>query len=420
MVQPRQLGTILMIVLTIGWGADSAHARFLTAQQAAKTPRARIACLPSPTMGVRYTDLEALGQHGYRSGSKEGNGILYTCRGGHIDITHTRKLADWTGYLAYHLREALVQGHEQFSFKMLEPTRHHIALRYPAGWRHMNAVAKREIATQVSICLAEHLAYTGSVWHEILTWHGFKAIGFYPEYNSAFSWEDNYSNALGCRVGGLALRDGKRDFDDAVTLYTRKEIERLGARSKEAAKEAGAAVRGWWYVGAFIRVEMVKRHLDVGLGDGYITPWLVPEVAGCEAAIPELYPVPDLELLEIYGFGMKYEIEPREWERHKILRALYPNAVTRPDRFEPARHLGTLIEHVRAKAIRRYGPHADVREGNVPERFRGSAEFANASSESDASGDETEQDSGEDEDKKQRNLLEFLGSIVSRLVRVPL
>jgi hypothetical protein len=282
----------------------------------------------------------------------------------------------------------------------------------------MNAEAKQEIATQVSICLAEHLAYTASVWHEILTWHGFKAIGFYPEYNSAFSWEDNYSNAMGCRVGGLALRDGERDFDDAVTLYTKKEIERLGARSKETAKEAGAAVRGWWYVGAFIRVEMVKRHLDVGLDDGYITPWLVPEVAGCEAAIPELYPVPDLEPLEIYGFGMKHEIEPREWERHKILRALYPDAATRRDRFEPARHFGIILGHVRAKAVKRYGPDVDVREANVPERFQDLAEFARGASESDASGGEKER-SGEDEQEK-RNLLEFLGSVVSRLVKVPL
>ncbi len=30
----------------------------------------------------------------------EGNGILYTCHAGHIDIAHARKAADWTGFLA--------------------------------------------------------------------------------------------------------------------------------------------------------------------------------------------------------------------------------------------------------------------------------------------------------------------------------
>lgn len=419
MVHLGQLGRILLVLLAIGWSADSAQARFLTPQQAKKKPRPRIACLPSPTMGVRYVDGDRLGQHGYRSGGEERNGIAYTCRGGHIDVTHTRKLADWTGYLAYHLREALVNGQKTFTFKMLEPTRHHVRLGYPAGWAQMDAEAKREIATQISICLGAHLAYTGSVWHEILTWHGFKAVGFYPEYNSAFSWEDNYSNALGCRVGVLALRDSERDFDDAVTMHTRREIERLGACSKGTAKKAGAAVRGWWYVGAFIRVEMIKRHLDVGLRDGYVTPWLVPGVAGCAAAMPEPCPVPDLEPAEIYGFQMRHEIEPREWERHKILRALYPDPADRRDRFEPAKHLGILMEHIRAKANERYGPQADVREANVPERFRGLAKARYASAEHDASGSANAEQSGEEDEKKQ-NLLEFLGSVVSRLVKVPL
>jgi hypothetical protein len=369
-------------------------------------------------MGVRYTDLEHLGKHGYRRGGGEGNGILYTCRGGHIDITHMRKLADWTAYLAYHLREALVRGQEQFSFKMLEPTRHYVQLQYPVGWMHMKAETRAEIATQVSICLAEHLAYTCSVWHEILTWHGYKAIGFYPEYNSAFSWEDNFSNAMGCRIGGLALRDEEHDFDEAMTLHTRREIERLGPHSRKMARQAGKAVRGWWFRGSFIRVVMIKRHLDVGLEDGYVTPWLVPGVAGCEGAIPAPCPVPDLELLEIYGFGVKHEMEPREWERHKILRVVYPDPATRRDRIEPAKHFGLILKHVRAQANDRYGPYAHVREANAPERFRGLAEMTYASSELDAlGGSEAEQS---DEDGEHKGLLGFLGSAVSWLAKVPL
>jgi len=366
-------------------------------------------------MGVRYIDATDLGRHGYRSGQGESNGIVYTCRGGHVDIAHLRKLADWTAYLAYHLRDALVRGDEEFSFKMFEPTRHHVELQYPAGWQYIKAEARKEIATQISISLGEHLAYTASIWHEILTWYGFKAIGFYPEYNSAFSWEDNFSNALGCRIAGLALRDDEHDYDEAIALHTEREMARLGPHSKETAKGAGDAVCDWWFRGAFIRVVMIKRHLDVGLDDGYVTPWLVPEVGGCGAAMPEPCPVPDLEPLAIYGFRMKHEIEPREWERHKILRTVYPDRATRRKRIEPAKHLGIVIEHIRAEADERYGPYATVREANVPARFKGLSEAAFASSEYDASG-RTEGERSDQTNKRKRGLLEFLGSAVSWLV----
>jgi hypothetical protein len=184
------------------------------------------------------------------------------------------------------------------------------------------------------------------------------------------------------------------------------------------ARQAGKAVRGWWFKGSFIRVVMIKRHLDVGLEDGYVTPWLVPGVAGCEGATPAPCPVPDLELLEIYGFGVKHEMEPREWERHKILRVVYPDPATRRDRIEPAKHFGLILKHVRAQANDRYGPYAHVREANAPERFRGLAEMTYASSELDAlGGSEAEQS---DEDGEHKGLLGFLGSAVSWLAKVPL
>ena len=62
------------------------------------------------------------------------------------------------------------------------------------------------------------------MWHEIATWFGYKMTGFYPEFGSAFSWEDMYSNLLGCHVGYLALYDNEHSFDRAVTVAAEAEL----------------------------------------------------------------------------------------------------------------------------------------------------------------------------------------------------
>ena len=54
--------------------------------------------------------------------------------------------------------------------------------------------------------------------HEILTWHGFRCVGFLPEFLSAFSWEDSFSNLLGTVVASKALRDTEHPYDEAMTI----------------------------------------------------------------------------------------------------------------------------------------------------------------------------------------------------------
>jgi len=366
MIRPQHTRSMCFCVLVMAWASGLSEARFLTPHEAKKVPRARIACVPSPTMGVRYLDADNLGRHGYRPNRDEHDGIAYTCRGGHIDVTHLRKIADWTAYLAYHTREALVQGKSEYRFKMFEPSQHHVYLQYPPGWQYLGPKARRQIASEVSVCLGAYVAYTCSIWHEILTWHGFKGSGFYPEYNSAFSWEDNYSNALGSLIGAQALRDRDYAYNEAVTRLIDDEFHRLGPQSKETARAAGEAVRGSWFVGAFVRVSMTKRHLDVGLDDGFVTPWLVPNVTECGTVEPWLCPVPDLSLLEKHGFHIRHEIQPREWEKGEILRAVYPDRKTRKNRIVPAEHFGILMEHVKAKVQQRYGPYAHLVETPSP------------------------------------------------------
>lgn len=343
--------------------AGVSQGRFLTAKKAKKPPRGRIACLPSPTMGTRYMDgRRSTGRHHYGFSFREKDGIVYTCRGGHVDVTHLRKVADWTAYLSYHLREAMLQGHTRFVFEMLEPSVYYVQIRYPKDWRDLSAEERSRIVEDASITLGQYLAYMGSVWHEILTWHGFKGAGIYPEYHSAFSWEDNYSNVMGGIIADRALRDPDHDYEKAMAICLDREIQKLGPQSKDAARQAGEAVRNQWFTGWFFFCTMLKRHLDIGVDDGWITPWLIPIDVKCETTEPILYPAPSLSDLEERGFRFHFEIEPKVWETKEILSIVYLDPDHCRGRIAPRKHFEPIIEHIRVVANQRYGPRADVYE----------------------------------------------------------
>jgi hypothetical protein len=214
------------------------------------------------------------------------------------------------------------------------------------------------IAREISIELAQYLAYHGSIWHEILTWFGFKGIGIWPEYTSAFSWEDNYSNLLGCRIGAAALRDNEREFSDAVTVLLDRELRALAVQPRPMARRAGDAVRNWWFTGNLWSCDIIKRHFGVGLGDGMVTPWLVPGIAQCNGAVAQKHPAPTLAAVQEHGFSVIFEIEPKEWEKAAIFQIVHGQN-KKAMRIEPARHFGPLIEYIRAQAVKRYGPFVD-------------------------------------------------------------
>lgn len=342
-------------------GMNPTYARFFHSPGEVNYPRSRVACHPSPTLGTRYLEPSAVGPHSYRFSLREKNGIVYTCRGGHIDLTHVRKAADWTAFLAHRTRQALLQNERGFAYRMREPSKYHVHIEYPDGWHALPLDVKEPVATEAAIQVGRYLAYTGTTWHEILTWFGFKSTGFYSEYPSAFSWEDNYSNLLGTHLGARALRDTDHEYDRAVTLALHSELQSLGAQSKQRAADAGEAVRDRWFVSKFfIFCDMIKRNFDIGSDDGFVSPWLVPGFSICAGQEATPYPIPRMARLGDYGLDVVVEIEPREWERHKILQIIYGNRWRDKDRIEPMQHFGPILEYIRAQAVRRYGPHVDT------------------------------------------------------------
>ncbi len=349
------------LFIAIG-SVNVSQARFLEGKLRHKEPRSRLSSPPSATLGTHFRSASTLGKHGYTFNWSEKNGIIYTAQGGHIDTPHVRKVADWTAYLAGRVQESLLNHEPGFTFRMWEPSRHYVTWTYPDNWSSLTRAEKEEATREMAIAMGQHLAFTAATWHEILTWHGYRGIGVWPEFQSAFSWEDNYSNLLGCHIAGAALSDPDLEYSRAVTLELKALVQSLGGQSKRVSRQASAAMRGTWFSGDVIFLKIYKRHFDIGLTDGYITPWIVTCLSdfGLSTAAPASIPLPNMEPLNRYGFEFNLEIEPREFEKNKILRIVYPDRKTAKKRINPELHFKPIMDAIIKAAAKRYG--SDVRQ----------------------------------------------------------
>ncbi len=311
-------------------------------------PRPRRGSYATSTMGTKFNSSNKLGRHGYYYSFNEQNGIIYTCRGGHIDLAHVRKTADWTAYLASQSYKKIMKGKRKMSFKLIDPSQYYVTFEYPKNWKLLDETQKVEIAHNASIELGSYLAYTATTWHEILTWFGYKFPGIYPEYPSAFSWEDSYSNLLGAHVGARALRDREHNYDKAVTIALDQAVRNLKGQSGSTARKASDQVRGQWFKGDFLFfVEISGRNFDIGGDDGKVTPSVIPNVQKCEASKSLLLPVPMLSKVEKNGINVHVEIKPNEWEAGKIFRIVNAYHGKKQRRIVPDRDFPIIIDHLK-------------------------------------------------------------------------
>lgn len=316
-------------------------------------PCTRLGCFATATIGTTFQDPEKLGAHSYQFNMAEKNGIVYTCMGGHIDLAHLRNVADWTAYLASVTYEELQDGQTDFSFRLGEEINGYVEIEYPAGWSDISDDTRDMILFDVSTGLGQYCAYQSSIWHEIVTWFGYKCTGIYPEFGSSFSWEDTFSNLLGCHIGYLALYDRRHGYNEAVTLTLQQELEKLDAQPAKTARLASQLVRGDWYTGETPIVFMKGRNLDTGLDDGYVTPWVVGGLCDCRDEQAVSYVVPSLAFLEQYGFKATFEIEPKVWEKDKIFRIVFPDG-KKTKRFDLSEKMAVIMDHIEKQADGKY------------------------------------------------------------------
>lgn len=220
---------------------------------------------------LKYTDISSvdqLGPHGYLGNAGEGNGIIYTQRGGFIDMGHLRDQADWTAYIYSRILLARENGNLT------------IHLGREGGSKLLNLYVPNDLSDDNAVQLAGRIAYDLSIWHEIATWYGSSTVPFMPERYSSFSIEDPYSNLLGVTIGMQAIKSGL-PYEEAMTKLIGNTLETMGAvTSENETYLAMEAVRNiWWTRSKHLpsRKVLLERQLGVY---SCLEPWLVPGWAG--------------------------------------------------------------------------------------------------------------------------------------------
>jgi hypothetical protein len=322
-------------------------------------PRMRMGAFFGSPGGMSYPDPAHMGKHSYESSAGEKEGLVYTLRGGFIDVGHVREAADRAAYVANLSYENLAAGRPEFTCRVVDPSLYRVSVSYPPGWEKMSQRDQRRLASEASIPLGQYIAHKSLVWHEIITWYGFASTGIFSEKISSFSPEDTYSDATGIMLAGMALRD-RRPYDDAMTALFDERLRFLGAEPPDVARKAVSLVDGDWYTGGmYIFVQLKKRNFDVGQDNGYLTPWLVPQISG--ATKPLACPVPSLEPVTQLGFRVSIVIDPEIWEQNQIYHSIKLDSHITMIR--PEEHFPELIDYIQRQA----------KGTNAPETLYGNA-----------------------------------------------
>ncbi len=267
---------ILVITLTviIGLGLHAKIPQFTSKQMRKSPPKIIRTCCQfgsdATMLGWPFRKLNAittpylLGPHRYLGNKEEHNGIIYTHRGGFIDMGHLRDQADWTAFLYFNILKN--KGLPTFSLPLVRE----------GGRKTLIFHNDTSLTDRDRLSIAGHIAFDLSVWHEISTWFGVSYIPFIPERYSSFSPEDLYSNALGAMLGMEAI-DSQEDYEMAMTRSIRGYLTRLQAVEHiEETKQKMDEVEGLWWRRS---VPLPKsRFLIRRYYEAYqpLTPWLTP------------------------------------------------------------------------------------------------------------------------------------------------
>jgi len=298
--------------------------------------------------GVTISDISSvaeLGPHQYLGSDLEGNGIIYTRRGGFIDMGHLRDQADWTAYLFSHIMENKENG------VIVQK------LGYEGGNKTLTVMVPKDMKEENIMLLAGKVAYDLSVWHEIATWFGASYIPMLPERFSAFSVEDAYSNLLGVHLGIAALKS-ELPYEEAMTQLIYETLESLDAVSSQ--QDTHDAMEGvhnvWWTRNKSLPSKkiLLYRQLDIY---PEVSPLLVPGWESGEAVPPlsvPLYTTTDKAPLNQY-YHLEFNLNIRF-----PYRELFP---ARKGRWVTPDDFGMLIKKVEEQLA-----EAEIKKQKVEER----------------------------------------------------
>lgn len=236
--------------------------------------RVRAFGIPVPFIRLNNViDPTLLGHHGYNGGSTsfigdlagsdaEKLGIVYTRRGGFVDIAHVRDSADNALFLFSQIWPRLGQ---RWSLE-LGPELADRRIDFDAFDLPRSAADRYTLAA----FLAAHLSFQLAAWHEIAQWYGYHTVPGFSEEISAFSPEDLYSNVLGARLGLIIELQGQanseQQFSANLTRMLPQALDALEAVSPQETRATFDRLDGcWWNSHARVpdKYAVLYRNYDV-------------------------------------------------------------------------------------------------------------------------------------------------------------
>src|SRR3989339_2062455 len=109
-------------------------------------PRMRFGAFFGSPAGMKFPDPDDLGRHNYKSTRGETDGMVYTCKGGFIDLGHVREAADRTAHIKRLTYRNIMQNKTEFSFRSIEPSRYWVKISYPQNWDFLSNDEKEKTA----------------------------------------------------------------------------------------------------------------------------------------------------------------------------------------------------------------------------------------------------------------------------------
>ncbi|MHC4638710.1 MAG: DUF4056 domain-containing protein [Planctomycetota bacterium] len=287
-----------------------------------------------------FVNPKTIGTH---NSSSERQGMLYTLRGGHIDLAHVRGPADQTKKAYERAYSCIVNGKKSFTVSPAwERITNKVEFDFPADWEIKPETERRRIAREIALKVGPLVGYNSSLYHEMLTWKGAKFLLIDPQFKSSFSWEDLYSQIMGVWVAKDAIKAGE-DFDVTFTRLLNQELKRLEVVPREKAKQITESVRGKWYTSA----SLMKKNMDSYL-DEDVSPCIVP---GYTSAEPIIYPLPDLDGIDQYGIKVKYTVSSLFFLENGKLKRIAGTS----DALEPLKDFKPIMKHIQREGVEKYG-----------------------------------------------------------------
>ncbi|MCI9743327.1 DUF4056 domain-containing protein [Proteus mirabilis] len=249
----------------------------------------------------RYNDNFWLGTAAVLGIGSEKSGIVYSHKGGFLDIAHIRDTADYTYYLFSHIYPKLGQEWTlTLSDELAQRKIHFNRFTPPSSDRQRYTL---------SAYLAARLAYRLAVWHEIAQWYGYRSVAGFSEGISAFSPEDLYSNLMGARLSLTLILNGDatnlEHYNQSMQRIIPSALAQLEAQPRQATQQWFDLIDGQWWNSQ----ERVPDKFLVLKRDYHLADKRYPVLPFGETTPPHYLTLPDVYA----GYSLKQLAEFQLW-----------------------------------------------------------------------------------------------------------